>query len=62
MIENKIDWCGRHKNKIGKSVYIDLVLSYNGTWSYFYNGKRIKSEINSKKNAMKELLIYIKTQ
>ncbi len=60
MTEDKTDWCGRHRSKSGKRVYIDLTLSHDGTWSYFYDGNRIKSGIHGKKNAMAELLAYIK--
>jgi hypothetical protein len=60
MVEDDSDWCGKHKTKSGKKVFIDLTLSFDRTWSYFYDGKRIESDIHGKKNAMTKLLAYIK--
>ncbi len=48
------DWCGTYEGK-----YVDLTLSYNGTWSYWVDGKRIQDGFPSREMALQKLTEFL---
>lgn len=48
------DWCGKYKGK-----YVDLTLRYDGTWSYWYDGKIIQSGFSSRDVALQKLTEFL---
>lgn len=48
------DWCGNYKGK-----YVDLTLRYDGTWSYWYDGKIIQSGFSSRDVALQKLTAFL---
>ena len=48
------DWCGKYNSK-----YVDLTLSYNVTWSYWFDSNRIEDGLPSREVALQKLIEFL---